>query len=200
MIAPGLAGRVGAMLVRPGRTWDIVAGEPADARELMARYVAPLAAIPAICGALGSLVFGFRLAEVGLRQSPLAVLAKSMAGYGLTLVCVWLLARFVALLAPRFGGTGDSGQAMKLAAYSGTAAWVGGVFELYPPLSLSVSLLAGLWSLYALYLGLPKLTRSNPERTLLFYALVLAGVLSLAGLRVYLMGKAADLGGPLALA
>jgi hypothetical protein len=188
------------MLVRPGRTWDAVADEPVDERELLARYAAPLAAIPAVCGALGSLVFGFRLAEVGLRQSPVAVLCKAVAGYALTLVCVWLLARFVALLAPRFGGTGDAGQAMKLAAYSGTAAWVGGVFDLYPPLSLSVSLLAGLWSLHALYLGLPKLTRSDPERTLVFYALVLAGVLSLAGLRVYLMGKAADLGGPLALA
>lgn len=200
MVAPRLAARAGAMLARPARTWDEAADEAADAGDLMARYVAPLAAVPAVCGALGSLIFGFRLAEVGLRQSPVAVLANAAAGYGLTLVCVWLLARFIVLLAPRFGGTGDFGQAMKLAAYSGTAAWVGGVFELYPPLSLSMSLLAGLYSLYALYLGLPKLSRSDPDRTLLFYALVLAGVLSLAGLRVYLMGKAADLGGPLALA
>ncbi|MFN4177970.1 hypothetical protein [Phenylobacterium sp.] len=95
-MAPGLAARAGTMLVRPARTWDVVADEPADARELMARHVAPLAAIPAACGALGSLVFGFRLAEVGLRQSPVVVLAKAVAGYGLTLVCVWLVARFVA--------------------------------------------------------------------------------------------------------
>jgi hypothetical protein len=95
-------------------------------------------------------------------------------------VGVYLLALTVSALAPAFGGTASRGQALKLVAYSGTAVWVAGVFGLYPTLGLPVAILGGLYSLYALYLGLGPLMRPAPDRTLTFFAAVLACALALA--------------------
>lgn len=194
-----LAARAGAMIVRPGRTWDEIAPEPGETPDILLRYVAPLAAIPAVCGALGALVFGISFADVGLRPSFLSVLLEALAGYGLTFLFVWLSAWWVAVLAPAFGGLRDQEQALKLVAYSGTAAWVAGIAHLYPNLALPVGLLAGLYSGWTLYLGLPKLMRSDPERTLTYFAAVLLGVLVLGVLQAVTVAKAAELGGPLAM-
>lgn len=193
-----LAARAGGMIVRPGRTWDEIAPEPGDAPGILLRYVAPLAAIPAVCGALGALVFGISFADVGLKPSFLSVLMEAMAGYLLTFLFIWLAAGWVRVLAPAFGGLRDPEQALKLVAYSGTAAWVTGIAHLYPNLALPVGLLAALYCGWTLYLGLPKLMRSDPEKTLTYFAAVLLGLMVLGVIQATIVAKAAELGGPLA--
>ena len=168
---PGLVARVWALITRPGRAWEAIAYEAADAGAIFKRHVAPLAAIPAVCGLMGPLIFA----------------------------TVWLLAQWIALLAPMFGGVRDRGQALKLAAYAPTAWWVAGVFELWPSLVIPVLILAGLYSLYALFLGLPKVMRAPEEHRLNFFAAVLLGLLVLIIVAGMLAAKAAELGGPLSL-
>jgi hypothetical protein len=56
-------------------------------------------------------------------------------------------------------------QALKVAAYAATASWIGGVFHLVPALGI-LGLLAGCYTLYLFYLGLPVLMKSPPERSL----------------------------------
>ena len=48
----GLLARAGDMILRPGATWRAIADEPAEVGDLYLRYVAPLAAIPALCAFL----------------------------------------------------------------------------------------------------------------------------------------------------
>lgn len=194
-----LAARAGAMIVRPARTWDEIGPEPGDARTVLMEYVAPLAAIPAVCGALGALVFGISFADVGVRPSVLSVLLEALAGYVLTLACVWLLAWWVAAIAPPFGGLRERDQALKLAAYSGTILWIVGVAHLYPNLALPLGLLAMLYAGWTLYLGLPRMMRSDPAHNLTYFAAVLLGFLMLGVVRAALVAKAAELGGPLVL-
>ncbi|MGA0604422.1 Yip1 family protein [Phenylobacterium sp. VNQ135] len=193
----GLAARAGAMIVRPGRTWDVIGPEPGDARTVLQTYVAPLAAIPAICGALGELVFATRIGEVGVREPPLGVLAKAAAGYATTFAVVWLLAWWIAAIAAPFGGLRERDQALKLAAYSGTVLWLAGVAHLYPNLALPVGILALLYAGWTLYQGLPRMMRSDPAHNLTYFAAVLLGFLLLAVLRATVVAKAAELGGPL---
>lgn len=196
----GLGARAARILLRPSRAWDEVAPEPTGVGELYRRYVIPLAAIPAVCGALGALVFGFNVASVGVRPSFSGTIFEAAAGFGLTLIAVYLVALVIDLLAPAFGGVGDRRQAFKLAAYSGTAAWAAGVFHLYPSLAIPAGALGGLYSLYTLHLGLPKLMQAPEPRRLTYFAVVLATILVLALGRAFLTGKAAELGGPLSLA
>jgi hypothetical protein len=168
------------MLLRPSDTWDRVATESADTRALYLGYVAPLAAIAPVCGAIGLQVFGASIAGIHLKPGLGETLLSAVVDYGLALLAVYLLALAVSALAPAFGGAASRDQALKLVAYSGTAVWLAGVFALYPTLGFPLAVLGGLYSLYALYLGLGPLMRPAPERTLTYFAAVLACALVLA--------------------
>jgi hypothetical protein len=69
--------------------------------------------------------------------------------------------------------------------------------EIYPSLGIPVGILAGLYSLYSLYLGLPKMMGIPEERRLTAFAAVLIAILLLAVGRGMITAKAAELGGPL---
>lgn len=177
----GFAARAAGMVLRPGRTLEAAAVEPAAQRDLWLGYIAPLAAIGPVCSALGLFLLEPSVAGVGIpmrASAPEAVLGAAV-GYALGLVATFLLILVVDLTAPLFGGTRNRIQATKLVALSGTAVWLAGVFDLYPSLGFPLGILGGLWSLYALYLGLPVLMRSRSEG-LTYFATVLAIALGLA--------------------
>lgn len=193
----GVAVRALAMLARPGRTLDRVAEESGDLEGLFRRYVAPLAAIPAVCSVVGPLVFGFNVLNVGIHMSAVGLILGAVAEYALTIAAVWLAGLFIELTAPWFGGVRSRDRAQRLAAYSATAVWVAGLAEIYPNLGLTLGVLAAMWSLYALYLGLSKLMGVPDERRLIAFAVVLLAVAALGVVRGKAVAKAAELGGPL---
>lgn len=176
----GLATRALGVLLRPNATWDEIAAEPLDGRALFLTYVAPLAAIGPIFGAIGLQVFGASIAGIHLKPALGQTLVGAAVDYALAPVGVFLLAVVVNALAPAFGGQTDRGQALKLVAYSGTAVWVAGLFALYPTIGFPVLILGGLYSLYAFYLGLGSLMRPAPERRLSYFAVVLVSASAIA--------------------
>lgn len=194
----GLVSRALGVLLAPGRAWDRVAEAPAPAGSVMRGFVAPLAAIPAICSVAGALLFGFNIANVGLRMTPSGLILGALAGYAATLAAVWALAAFVDLVAPVFGGRRGRDEAMTLVALSATASWLGGLAEVYPSLGLPVGVLAGLWSLYVLFVGLPTMIRIPDEQRLPAFAAVLVAILLLGAARGMIVSRATELGGPLA--
>jgi hypothetical protein len=62
-------------------------------------------------------------------------------------------------------------NALKLVAYSSTAAMVGGIFALIPALGV-LTLVASLYSLYLLYLGVPTLMKVPQEKVLAYTAVL----------------------------
>jgi hypothetical protein len=85
-------------------------------------------------------------------------------------VGVYALSLIIDYLAPTFGGTKSPIQALKVATYSSTAAWVSGIFAIMPGLRM-LSLL-GLYSIYLLYLGLPVLMKATKDRAVAYTVLV----------------------------
>ncbi|HEY8615832.1 Yip1 family protein [Phenylobacterium sp.] len=195
--ARGTLARVGGMMFRPGRTWDELAEEPAAARDLIQRYVAPLAAVPAVCGLIGMMLFGYSIAGIGFQANPLTAVIEAAADFSLTLGAVLLIAWAIHGLARPFGATPGYGQALKVAAYFPTAYWVSGVFSIYPSFGLLAGMLAALYSLYAMHLGLKRLMAPHPDHALSYFATVLGAVLVITALKAFLVGRAAELGGPL---
>ncbi|MBL8773185.1 MAG: YIP1 family protein [Phenylobacterium sp.] len=194
MVARGLG-----ILVRPGRTWARIAADPSAPRALLLGYAAPLALVPGACGVAGGLMFGFGIADVGVRMSPTGIVLSAVAGYMATLAAVVILSGLVALIAPRFGGEGGWPEATNLVVYAATASWLGGLARLVPGLELPVVILAGLYSLYALYLGLLSVMRIPQDRALTAFAVILIFTLALAFARAMLADWAAEAGGPLAV-
>ena len=166
----GLVGRVKAILLQPRPTWDVIAGESATVSGLYRGYVIPLALIPAVCGLIGALVFGFGAFGFSYHPPIIGSIVQALIRFCLSLVGVYLLGLIIDALAPTFGGTKDPIQAFKVAAYSWTAAWVAGVFGLIPAISF-LSLL-GLYSLFLLYAGLPHLMKVGEDKAMGYTALV----------------------------
>ncbi len=87
-----------------------------------------LAAIPAVFGFIKGSLFGIDIPLIGnMRVSIGAGLSGMVLSYALSLVQVYLIALIVDALAPTFGAQKSQIQALKLAAYAFTAAWVAGI-------------------------------------------------------------------------
>lgn len=194
--AGGLS-RAVSLLLHPSGAWDRIAERPTDARAVFLRYAVPLAAIPAVCSVVGVLTFGFNIANVGVHMSVVGLILGALASYALTLAAVWALAVFIDLTAPAFRGLRGRDAAFNLVIYAATAMWVGGLSEIYPSVGIPVGILAGLYSLYALYQGLPKMMGVPEDRRLTAYAAILIAIALLAIGRGMVTAKAAELGGPL---
>lgn len=159
----GLVDRVKNILINPKQEWPVIDGEPGDTKEVFT-YVAILAAIPLVFGILGGLI----IAPLGLAF----VIVPAIVGYILAFVIVYLVAMIANALAPTFSGGKHMPSALKLVAYSYTPAWIGGIFNIIPGIGWLISLLASLYSLYLLYLGIPVLMRS-PQDKAVGYTIVL---------------------------
>lgn len=165
------------ILVRPKETWARIDGEAATPASIYIPYVVLLAAIGPVALLIGSQIFGYGALGFRYRPGLGSAVGSALLSYVLTLVGVFVLALIIDALAPRFGGQKNQVQALKVAAYSGTAAWIAGIFGLVPALSMLGIL--GLYSLYLLYLGLPRLMKTPDDKALTYsvVVIVLAGLL-----------------------
>jgi hypothetical protein len=185
-----IADRVKNICLTPTTEWPVIAAEPTSTGSLITGYVAPLAAIGAIAGFVGGSVIGRSLPFVGYYRVPMATgLTFAVFTFAMAIVGVFILSVVINALAPTFGGQKDSTQALKVAVYSYTPAWVAGVLQVLPLLG-ALAVLGALYGLYLLYLGLPRLMKS-PENQALGYtvvvvicAIVLTIVVSVVGTMV----------------
>jgi hypothetical protein len=140
-----LTERVKNILFHPSQEWAVIEQESTSVSELYRSYVVPLTAIGPV-----ALIIG------------LSAIGHAVVNYVLALAGVYVLALIIDALAPTFQGTKSNIQALKVAVYSSTPAWLAGVFILIPALGFLQIL--GLYSLYLLYLGLPVLMKAPRTR------------------------------------
>ena len=147
----------------PDTEWQVIAGETSPPATLITEYVVPLAAIGAVCGLIGGSVVGYSFLGSTYRTPLMTGLVVACFTFVMAIVGVFILSLIINALAPTFGGQQNSGQALKVAVYSYTPAWIAGVLQILPMLSV-LGILAGLYALYLLYLGLPRLMKCPPEK------------------------------------
>src|SRR4051794_27020822 len=118
--------RIGAILMTPKAEWVRIAAEPASVRSVMLGWVAPLAAIGPVAKLISSQAL--RYANDGMHMPPpfTSALTEAVLSYLLSLVGVFVLSAIVNGLAVTFKGKRNGVQALKLAAYGATAAYLAG--------------------------------------------------------------------------
>ena len=170
-----LIARVKNILLEPKNEWPKIGAEAATIPGLYAGYVMLLAAIPVAARLIGGLVFGYGVFGIKFHPSVVSAMTSAIVQYAMTLAGVFILALIIDFLAPTFNGQKNQIQALKLAAYAGTAGWLAGIFALVP--ALSILSLLGLYSLYLLYVGLPTLMRTPAEKALPYaITIIIAGI------------------------
>ena len=179
-IPASLVERVKGILLKPNEEWAKIDGEPATVQGLYTSYICILAAIPAVASFIGGQIFGYGAFLVHFKPPLITSLVGAIVTYVLSLAMVFVMAIVIEALAPSFDGEKNRIQALKVAAYAYTAAWVAGVLQIVPALGM-LAILGGLYSLYLLYLGLPKLMKSPPEKALGYtvVSIIVAAVLSI---------------------
>ncbi len=167
--------RVQKLILSPATEWDVIAGEDANVQRIYMNYVGPLIVAAALAAAIGMSVIGISYGFGTYRLPAGAALGQGILQIVLGLAGVYIMGLVINALAPQFGGTQDAGQAFKVAAYAPTASWVAGLVMILPQLAI-VALLGGLYSLYLLYVGLPKLMKPAEDKALV-YTLAVIGVM-----------------------
>jgi len=161
-----LIARVQAILTKPAPTWDVIAVEPSSIQSIYTGYVVPLAAIGPICRAIGMSFIGVGAFGFSYHTPIVWAIVEAVVSYVLGLVMLYVQALIINWLAPQFDGQKNMLAAFKLAAYSMTAVWIAGIFSIIPMLAwLGI---VGLYSIYLFYLGVPKLMKSPPDKTIVY--------------------------------
>ena len=171
-----LVERAKNILIQPKSEWSAIAAEPTSAPELYKGYIMPLAAIGPLASIIGMSLVGISLPFMGgTYRAPLTTsVTHAIASYILTLVGVFIIALIVNALAPTFGGEKNQTQALKVVAYASTPSWIAGIVMLLPMLGV-IALLAALYGIYLLYLGLPVVMKAPSEKAVGYTAVVVVG-------------------------
>ena len=167
-----LVSRAQAILLKPKEEWVKIKGESTSIAQLFTSYAAILAAIPAVAQFIGFGLIGMRVPFYGMFRFGLGTsLARAVVFYVFSLISVYALGFIINALAPSFGSTQNPANAMKLAVYSMTPAWVAGVLYIIPALGILV-ILASLYGLYILYLGFATPMMETPKDKVMTYLVV----------------------------
>ena len=169
--------RVKKILLTPDSEWTVIAGESTPPAALMTGYVLPLAAVSAIAAFIGGSLIGQNLALLGYYRVPVATgLGVAVVSIVMAAIGVFLVSMVIDALAPTFGAQKNSAQALKVAAYSATPAWVAGVFQILPVLGI-LAIIGALYCIYLLYLGLPRLMKCPQDKAVGYTAVVIVCVI-----------------------
>ncbi|HDQ45852.1 MAG TPA: DUF1282 domain-containing protein [bacterium] len=168
--------RVKMLVFRPRAAWETIRDEEHSRKDLM-YYLAMLAVVPAAASFLGMWLVGYWISVKPIfRLSFGRSLSYALIGYGLTVCGVWLIGKAIGFLAPRFGAETDELKALKLAVFSATPYLAAGILNLFPPLG-TVIFIAGFYSLYLIYLGLPIVMDVPKERSFSLTVTILISVI-----------------------
>jgi len=159
---PSLVERAKAIILKPKTEWLVIDRETVPSGDIFTRYAVPLAAIGPVATFIGSQVFGYGVFGSSLMGS----LSMAISGFVLSLIGLFIVSFIADKLAPKFGGVASSRNAFKLVAYSMTASWLAGIFNLVPALGFLAIL--GLYSFYLFYVGAAPLMKVPAEKALTY--------------------------------
>lgn len=166
--------RAKAILLSPKTEWPVIAGETSSTAQIYRDYVVWLAGVAAIASFVSMSVVGTRMPFFGTyRVGIMSGVGYALWSFLMSLVGVFLFALLIDFLAPKFGAQKDSLQALKTAAYTATAGWLGSVLGILPGVGWVLSLAAGLYGIYLLYLGVQHTMKCPQDKAVAYTAVVI---------------------------
>lgn len=190
-----IVARVQGILLKPKDEWVKIKGESLPISALFTSYAVLLAAIPAVCQFIGLSLIGRNIPWRGLiRYGFGRTLFYSIFFYGLSLVSVYALGIIINALAPTFSSKQNQENAMKIAVFSMTPAWIAGVCYLIPFLGW-LAFFGSLYGIYLFYLGFTSSLMETPPDKVIGYvvvsivaAVILTAIVSIVLSAVFLVG------------
>ncbi|HST35571.1 MAG TPA: Yip1 family protein [Allosphingosinicella sp.] len=185
----GLIERVMGILLKPKSEWGVIESEASTVQSIYVPYVVLLAAIGPIASIIGQQVIGINYGGFRITMPVGYTVTFAVLTFGLQLAGVYVCALIIDALAPTFKGTKNFLNAFKVAAYSFTAAWLAGIFNIVPQLAFLG--LVGLYSFYLLYLGLPRLMKTPEDQSIGYVGVTVFAMIVVWGVIMVLVSQLA---------
>lgn len=174
------------LFAHPKQEWQAIRDERCTIGTCYCSHVLLLAAIPAVCGYIGTTMVGWQIgAREVVKLTSASAVQIAVIYYVTMLVAVFTIGKLIHWMGQTYGAKEALPQAIALAAYTATPLFLIGVMQLYPVLWLNfiVGLPALAYTVYLLYTGVPVMMGIPEERGFLFASAVLAvGLVMFVGL------------------
>jgi len=186
-VGGGMVGRIQRLILKPKDEWPAIDAEPMTVQGILMGWVAPLAAIGPAARLIQGQIFPMSVFGVTWRPPLLGAIVTAILTWLLAIASTYVWALVIDALAPSFGGTKNQISALKAAAFSGTAAWICGIFGILP--FLGILAILGLYSIYLFWVGGPILMKVPQDKAPGFIivsiivgavAMIVAGMVALA--------------------
>lgn len=185
-----LVERAKSIMFKPKETWEIIKGEQVTIQELFTSYAAILAAIPPIASFIGLAIIGYNVPFFGhWRQPIVSGIIHLILSYVLSLVGLFVVAFVADALAPSFDSKKNLTGAMKAVVFSNTPYWIISILNIIPGLAF-ISWVAVIYNLYLLYLGLPLMMETPPEKRMVYFVVVIVATIVIMFVVSFLAGLA----------
>jgi hypothetical protein len=188
------------VILTPKTEWIEIEKENTSHLDLFIKYVLPLSLIPAIAAFIGYGLIGVSVPFFGRIHSMEWGVRQAIVQWVACAGGVYLSAFIIDMLATSFGATKNLNKAFSLVGYSYTPAMVAGIFYILPGSLGWLALVAGIYSLYLLYIGLQPMMKVPAEKNTGYFVvsllvmIVVMSVLSF-GLARILVGNLYNVGG-----
>ncbi len=174
------------LFAHPKQEWQAIRDERCTIGTCYCSHVLLLAAIPAVCGYIGTTMVGWQIgAREVVKLTSASAVQIAVIYYVTMLVAVFTIGKLIHWMGQTYGTKEALPQAIALAAYTATPLFLIGVMQLYPVLWLNfiVGLPALAYTVYLLYTGVPVMMGIPEDRGFLFASAVLAvGLVMFVGL------------------
>jgi hypothetical protein len=160
------------IMFNPKQEWEVINAEQTSTQELYTQYALILAAIPAVAGFLGYLIFGYPWL-MGTINLPIGTfLIWAIMTYIQMILSVIIISFIIDALAPSFGSTKNMRASTKVAVYSFTPAWVAGIFHIIPALAFIV-VLASIYGLVLMFWGLQRVKNVPQDKVVAYFVVII---------------------------
>ncbi|MFA6431812.1 MAG: Yip1 family protein [Candidatus Margulisiibacteriota bacterium] len=172
--------RIKKLAFRPKETWLEIKKENNVPQEILVNFVAPLALIPFVLSLFNLTILGLPIAVGRIVRAPfIESLLACIVSYFLNLSILIISAWWISYLAQYFNSKTDMAASTKLIAYS--MLWSVCFFLVFPGIGVFQLIgIYGFYGVYLIYLGLPILLDTPPEKRMMFTILISLSYLFIA--------------------
>jgi len=167
------------IFTNPDREWQAIRSDKHSFLQVFFSHVPILALLPCIAGYIGVTRIGFELGGHLTKLTPASAAVLAVVTYFAMLVGVYLLGEFINWMAKSYGVEGDEPtrhyEGTALAVFVTTPIFLASMVVIYPHLWLVTAVvgLAGVYSVYLIYEGIPILMNMSKERAFLYAGAVI---------------------------
>jgi hypothetical protein len=161
-IAMNIVERAKGIILKPKEEWEKISQETNNTSVILTTYLIPLALIPTFASLIGFGLIGgpFTTFSFGIKYAIITLISY--------IVSTYLAAIVIDQLARSFNSEKNFTHAFALVAFSYTPMMLAGVLYILPVLSTLV-FIAGIYSLYILYLGLKPMMKTPDDKVTVYF-------------------------------